>query len=71
MHIIIERFNKIKANINEINPKKKIKIVAVSKTFDLELISNQKRMSMYPDKDAHLFMKEDYKKWKALIKSTI
>ncbi len=38
MHIIIERFNKIKANINEINPKKKIKIVAVSKTFDLDHI---------------------------------
>ncbi len=39
MHIIIERFNKIKANINEINPKKKIKIVAVSKTFDLDHIN--------------------------------
>ena len=38
-----------------------------SKTFDLELISDQKRMSMYPDRDAHLFMKEDYKKWKKLI----
>ena len=38
MHIIIERFNKIKANINEIKPKKKIKIVAVSKTFDLDHI---------------------------------
>ena len=38
MNIIIERFNKIKANIDEIKPKKKIKIVAVSKTFDLNYI---------------------------------
>ena len=38
-----------------------------SKTFDLELISDQKRMSMYPDRDAHLFMTEDYKNWKKLI----
>ena len=38
MNIIIERFNKIKANIDEIKPKKKIKIVAVSKTFDLDHI---------------------------------
>ena len=38
MNIIIERFNKIKANIDEIKPKKKIKIVAVSKTFDLNHI---------------------------------
>ncbi len=38
MNIIIERFNKIKANINEIKPKMKIKIVAVSKTFDLNHI---------------------------------
>ena len=42
-----------------------------SKTFDLELISSQKRMSIYPDKEAHLFMQEDYSKWKALIESTI
>ena len=38
MNIIIERFNKIKANIDEIKPKRKIKIVAVSKTFDLDHI---------------------------------
>ena len=38
MNIIIDRFNKIKANIDEIKPKKKIKIVAVSKTFDLDHI---------------------------------
>ena len=38
MSIIIERFKKIKANIDEIKPKKKIKIVAVSKTFDLNHI---------------------------------
>ena len=38
MSIIIERFEKIKANIDEIKPKKKIKIVAISKTFDLDHI---------------------------------
>ena len=38
MNIIIERFNKIKANIDEIKPKKKIKIVAISKTFNLNHI---------------------------------
>ena len=38
MSIIIERFKKIKANIDEIKPKKKVKIVAISKTFDLNHI---------------------------------
>lgn len=38
MNTIIDRFNKIKANIDEIKPKKKIKIVAISKTFDLNHI---------------------------------
>ena len=38
MSIIIERFKKIKANIDEIKPKKKVKIVAISKTFDLDHI---------------------------------
>ena len=38
MSIIIERFKKIKANIDEINPKKKVKIIAISKTFDLDHI---------------------------------
>ena len=38
MSIIIERFNKIKANIDEIKLKKKVKIVAISKTFDLDHI---------------------------------
>ena len=38
MSIIIERFNKIKANIDEIKSKKKVKIVAISKTFNLDYI---------------------------------
>ena len=38
-----------------------------SKTFDLELISSQKRMSIYPDEEAHSFMAKDYKNWKELI----
>jgi len=38
MSIIIERFKKIKANIDEIKPKKKVKIVAISKTFGLDHI---------------------------------
>ena len=38
MSIIIERFKKIKANIDEIKPKKKVKVVAISKTFDLNHI---------------------------------
>ena len=36
MSIIIERFKKIKANIDEIKPKKKVKIIAISKTFNLD-----------------------------------
>ena len=38
MNIIIERFNKIKSSISEIKPKKKVNIVAISKTFPLEHI---------------------------------
>ena len=38
MSIIIERFNKIKSNILEIDKTKSIKIVAVSKTFSLDHI---------------------------------
>ena len=38
MSIIIERFNKIKSNIAEIDKDKSTKIVAVSKTFSLEHI---------------------------------
>ena len=38
MNIIIERFKKIKANIDEIKPKKKVKVVAISKTFNLDHI---------------------------------
>ncbi len=38
MSIIIERFNKIKSNISEIDKTKSIKIVAVSKTFSLDHI---------------------------------
>ena len=38
MSIIIERFNKIKSSIDAIKPKKKVNIVAISKTFTLEHI---------------------------------
>ncbi len=38
MSIIIERFNKIKSNIDKINLKKQIKIIAISKTFALDHI---------------------------------
>ena len=38
-----------------------------SKTFDLKLISEQKRVSVYPDTDAHMFMSKDYKNWKEII----
>ena len=38
-----------------------------SKTFDLELISNQKRALTCPNKEAHDFMLKDYKNWKSLI----
>ena len=38
MNIIIERFNKIISSISEIKPKKKVNIVAISKTFPLEHI---------------------------------
>ena len=38
MSIIIERFNKIKSNINLIKPKRAVNIIAVSKTFTFEQI---------------------------------
>ena len=38
MNIIVERFNKIKSNINELEPKKNVNIIAVSKTFPLNHI---------------------------------
>ena len=38
MSIIIERFKKIQSNVEEQKPKKKINIVAVSKTFSLDHI---------------------------------
>ena len=38
-----------------------------SKTFDLKLISNQRRASTYPNEEAHNFMVKDYKIWKGLI----
>ena len=38
MDIIVERFNKIKSNIAEINKTDPVKIVAVSKTFSLDHI---------------------------------
>jgi len=38
MNIIIERFNKIKSNIENFKPKKKVKIVAISKTFAIDHI---------------------------------
>ena len=38
MDIIIDRFNKIKSNISNLNPNKTINIVAVSKTFTLEKV---------------------------------
>ena len=38
-----------------------------SKTFDLKLISEQKRVSVCPDTDSHLFMSKDYKNWKEII----
>ncbi len=36
--MIIERFNKIKSNINKLKPTKPVNIVAISKTFPLEYI---------------------------------
>ena len=38
MDTIIDRFNKIKFNINNLNPIKAVNIVAVSKTFKLETV---------------------------------
>ena len=38
MSIIVERFNKIKSNINKLKPTKPVNIVAISKTFSLEHI---------------------------------
>ena len=36
--MIIERFNKIKSNIDKLKPKKAVNIVAISKTFTLEYV---------------------------------
>ena len=38
-----------------------------SKTFDLELVSNQKRALTCPNREAHNFMLKDYENWKSLI----
>ena len=38
-----------------------------SKTFDLKLVSNQKRRSTHPDIEAHDFMLKDYENWKGLV----
>ena len=38
-----------------------------SKTFDLDLISNQKRSLTCPNREAHDFMLKDYENWKSLI----
>ena len=38
MSTIVERFNKIKSKINQIDKKQTSKIVAISKTFNLEHI---------------------------------
>ncbi len=38
MNIIIERFNKIKSYIESLKPKKKVNIVAISKTFTIDHI---------------------------------
>ena len=38
MSTIIERFKKIKLNIDFVNPVQKVNIIAVSKTFSLEHI---------------------------------
>ncbi|MEC7179345.1 MAG: YggS family pyridoxal phosphate-dependent enzyme [Pseudomonadota bacterium] len=38
MSIIVERFNKIKSNIENLKPKRKVNIVAISKTFPFEHI---------------------------------
>ncbi len=38
MNTIIDRINKINSNINDLNPKNKVNIIAVSKTFPLEHI---------------------------------
>ena len=38
MSTIIERFNKIKSNIDLLKPTKPVNIVAISKTFSLEHI---------------------------------
>ena len=42
-----------------------------SKIFDLNLISNQKRASIYPNKQAHNSMSKDYINWKRLINGII
>ena len=42
-----------------------------SNTFNLKLISEQKRVSICPDADAHIHMSKDYKNWKNLINDTI
>ena len=42
-----------------------------SNTFNLKLISDQKRVSICPDADAHIHMSKDYKNWKNLINDTI
>ena len=67
MNIIIERFNKIKSNIHEIDKSSSIQIIAVSKTFDLTHI-----MPLIDYGHTHFGenkVQEAYAKWNEIKKS--
>ena len=64
MSIIIERFKKIKANIDEIKPKKSVKIVAIGKTFDLNHI--QPLIDHGHDHFGENKVQEAFAKWKEI-----
>ena len=66
--MIVERFNKIKSNIDLLKPAKPVNIVAISKTFSLEHIMP---LVQYGHKDFGEYkVQEAEKKWTALKKTT-
>ena len=69
MSIIVERFNKIKFNINEINVSNSPKIVAVSKTFSLDHITPL--IDYGHDHFGENKVQEAYSKWNLIKKKKI
>ena len=64
MNTIVESFNKIKSNIEKLKPKKKVKIIAISKTFSLDYI--KPLIDLGHDHFGENKVQEAISKWKTL-----